>query len=305
MSAESVDEVIVAVDVNAAAVTVGVVTMRGEVIDRDVAQVDQRMQAETLFSEVLRLIDGQMERARDHHLARAVAVGVGCEGPVTTDVEAVSPAHLPVWRDFPLRSRLAAATSLPVFGDLDAKALALAEGWLGAAQGKDCFMAMVVGSSVAGGIVLNGQLLDGASGAAGHVGHVIVEPNGHRCSCGARGCLEAEASSVAIATVTGRTVAEPTYDTMQRTGRMVGRAAASVCNLLDLDLVVVGGSVAEGFGATFFNSAQEALDEHATLRNSRGARITPSRLGDRGALVGAAAVGVRGIVRRRRASRFR
>ena len=167
MSAESVDEVIVAVDVNAAAVTVGVVTMRGEVIDRDVAQVDQRMQAETLFSEVLRLIDGQMERARDHHLARAVAVGVGCEGPVTTDVEAVSPAHLPVWRDFPLRSRLAAATSLPVFGDLDAKALALAEGWLGAAQGKDCFMAMVVGSSVAGGIVLNGQLLDGASGAAG------------------------------------------------------------------------------------------------------------------------------------------
>ena len=69
MSAESVDEVIVAVDVNAAAVTVGVVTMRGEVIDRDVAQVDQRMQAETLFSEVLRLIDGQMERARDHRWA--------------------------------------------------------------------------------------------------------------------------------------------------------------------------------------------------------------------------------------------
>ena len=85
----------------------------------------------------------------------------------------------------------------------------------------------------------------------------------------------------------------------------MGKAVASVCNLLDLDLVVVGGSVAEGFGATFFNSAQEALDEHATLRNSRGARITPSRLGDRGALVGAAAVGVRGIVRRRRASRFR
>lgn len=305
MSADAADEVVVALDVSDSALTVGLVTMRGEVIDRDEAAIDTHLQAEALFAEVVRLVDGQMERARDHHMTRPVAVGVGCTGAVTADVETVSPAHVPVWREFPLRSRLAATTSLPVFGDLDAKALALAEGWLGAAQGKDCFMAMIVGSSVSGGIVLNGQLLDGAGGSAGHVGHVIVEPNGHRCPCGSRGCLEAEASSAAIAAVTGRTVAQPTYDTMQRTGRMVGRAAASVCNLLDLDLVVVGGSVAVEFGATFFNSAQEALDEHATLRNSRGARITPVRLADRGALIGAAAVGVRGVVRRRRAARFR
>ena len=71
---------------------------------------------------------------------------------------------------------------------------------------------------------------------------------------------------------------------MQRTGELVGRAVASVCNLLDLDLVVVGGSVALGFGATFFNSAQEALDRHSRLEFSRGARITPARLGDRGPL---------------------
>jgi len=305
VSAESVDEVIVALDLSATAITAGLVTMRGEVIDRDETPIDHHLQGEALFSVVVRLVDGQMERARDHHMARCVAMGIGCAGPVAPDLEAVSPSDIPAWREFPLRGRLAATTSLPVFGDLDAKALALAEGWLGAAQGKDCFMAMVVGSSITGGIVLNGQLLDGAGGAAGHVGHVIVEPNGHRCPCGSRGCLEAEASSTAIAALTGRTVAEPTYDTMQRAGRMVGRAAASVCNLLDLDLVVVGGPVAVGFGATFFNSAQEALDEHATLRNSRGARITPVRLGDRGPLVGAAAIGVRGVVRRRRAARFR
>jgi glucokinase len=90
---------------------------------------------------------------------------------------------------------------------------------------------------------------------------------------------------------------------MQRTGDLVGRAVASVCNLLDLDLVVVGGSVALGFGATFFNSAQEALDEHARLQFSRGARITPARLGDRGPLVGAGAVGLRGLRRRARGAR--
>jgi glucokinase len=76
---------------------------------------------------------------------------------------------------------------------------------------------------------------------------------------------------------------------------------ASVCNLLDIDLAVVGGSIALGFGATFFNSAQESLDEHARLSFSRGARIIPARLGERGPLIGAGAVGLRGMRRAARA----
>ena len=85
---------------------------------------------------------------------------------------------------------------------------------------------------------------------------------------------------------------------MQRTGRIVGRGAASLCNLLDLELVVVGGGVALGFAATFFNAAQEELSTRCRLPYSRHARITPTRLGDRGPLIGAGAVGVRGLRRR-------
>jgi glucokinase len=209
----------------------------------------------------------------------------------------VSPLNIAAWREFPLRPRLVEATGLAVFGDLDAKSLALAEGWLGAAQGHSNFLAMVVSTGVGGGVVLNGQLLDGATGNAGHIGHMVVEPNGRRCPCGSRGCLEAEASGRAIEAITGRPPTEPSYETMQRTGELVGRAVASVCNLLDLDLAVVGGSVALGFGATFFNSAQAAVDRHSRLEFSRGARITPARLGDRGPLIGAGAVGVRGLHR--------
>lgn len=296
-------DVILAVDIGGTRFSAGLVTLQGELIDRDMAPVHLDMPAEKLFGVLRDLVDGQMERARGHHHLRPVAVGVGSTGPITPGCETVSPLSLPSWRAFPLRERLQQATTLPVHGDLDAKALALAEGWLGAAQGRDSFMALTVSSGVGGGIVLNGQLLDGALGNAGHVGHVIVEPNGRRCSCGARGCLAAEASGVAIEQITGRPPSSPTYEIMQRTGRLVGRAAASVCNLLDLDLVVVGGSVALGFGATFFNSAQEALDEHTKLSFSRGARITPVRLADRGGLIGAGAVGVRGIHRARREAR--
>lgn len=301
-SGAPIGDVILAVDISSAQLAVGLVTVQGELIDRDHVDVNHDLQADALFATLRELLDSQMERAKGHHRVLPVAVGVGSAGPTSPQCETVSPLNIHAWRNFPLRERLGIATALPVYGDLDAKALAMAEGWLGAAQGKESFLAMVVSTGVGGGIVLNGQLLDGAGGNAGHIGHIIVEPNGRRCSCGARGCLEAEASGAAIEAITGRPHSSPTYEIMQRTGKLVGRAAASVCNLLDLDLVVVGGSVALSFGATFFNSAQEALDEHTKLAFSRGARITPVRLGDRGPLIGAGAVGVRGVHRARRAA---
>lgn len=290
-------DLILAIDIGGTKMAAGLMTLRGDLIDRTQVAVDHSLGEHELFASLAAIADDMLVRAAEHHEMTPIAVGVGCAGPVTANVETVSPLNIHAWRDFPLRARLAEATGLPVFGDLDAKSLALAEGWLGAAQGRSNFMAMVVSTGVGGGVVLNGQLLDGASGNAGHVGHVIVEPNGRRCSCGSRGCLEAEASGRAIEAITGRSPTEPSYEIMQRTGELVGRAVASVCNLLDLDIAVVGGSVALGFGATFFNSAQAALDRHSRLEYSRGARITPARLGDRGPLVGAGAVGLRGVRR--------
>lgn len=285
------------IDIGGSKIAVGLVTRNGELIDRTQFIVNAQDSSEELFDDLSRAVDAQLLRAVDHHGVRPSVVGVGSAGPITTNVETISPLNIPQWRGFELRQRLETLTGLPVFGDGDAKALALAEGWLGAARGIDNFMAMVVSTGVGGGIVLNGQLLDGETGNAGHIGHVIVEPNGRRCTCGGRGCLEAEASGPAIEAITGRSPTQPTYEIMVRTGRLVGRGVASVCNLLDLKLVVVGGSVALGFGATFFNAAQRTLDELCTIEFSRKARIVPTRLSDEGPLIGASAVGWRGLNR--------
>ena len=295
-------DVVLAIDIGDAKLAAGLMTMKGDLLDREDLDIDFGLNADALFAALNDIVQPQLERAKTHHNARPVAVGVGCAGPVRPDVVAVSPTYINAWRSFPLRSKLATATSLNVYGDLGARALALAEGWLGAAHGRQNFLAMVVSTTVEGGIVLNGQLLDGATGNAGSIGHILVEPNGRRCLCGSRGCLDAEASGPAIEAITGRSYSEPTYEIMQRTGRLVGRAVATACNMLDIDLAVVGGSVAMGFGATFFNSAQGTLDEHAQLSFSKSARIIPARLGGRGPLIGAGAVGVRGL---RRASRAR
>lgn len=209
----------------------------------------------------------------------------------------MSPVNIPAWRDFPLLDRLVDRVGLPTFIDNDAKALALAEGWLGSARGVENYLAMVVSTGVGGGIVLDGRLLDGADGNAGHIGHITVEPDGHLCGCGARGCLEAEASGTAIAAITGRPAAEATPDVIERTGRLVGRAVASVANLLDLRLAVVAGSVALGFGEPFFAAANAEIARRARLDFSTGCELRAGGLGADGPLIGAAAVGWRGVDR--------
>lgn len=223
----------------------------------------------------------------------ATVCGIGSAGPMTVRGERVSPVNLPAWRDFPLRALVAEATGLPTFLDGDAKALALAEGRFGAARGVEGFVAMVVSTGVGGGIVLEGRLLDGARGNAGHIGHVVVEPGGRPCGCGGHGCLEAEVSGTAITAITGRPPMEAPVELRERAGRLTGQAVASVANLLDLRLAVVAGSVALGFGEVFFAAAQAELDARARLSFSAGARVVPSTLED-GPLLGAACVAWRG-----------
>jgi glucokinase len=275
-----------AVDVGGTKLAAGIVTDTGDVVRR--AQVPTAGGQEEMFA----ALAGVIEQVRT---GDEVVCGVGCGGPMTPGGEAVSPLNIEAWRDFPLRSRLRTLVGIDVFVDNDAKALALGEGWCGAAAGERDFLAMVVSTGVGGGIVLDGRLLDGALGNAGHIGHVIVRPGGNRCGCGALGCLEAEASGTGILARTGRRAEEASPEVIADVGTMVGRAVASVCNLLDLRLAVVAGSVALGFGAPFFAAAQAELDACARLDFSRGARIVPAGLGADGPIVGAAAVGLRGL----------
>ncbi len=246
---------------------------------------------EELFEQLCATID----RALGESPVAAQVVGVGCGGPMTRGGDEVSPVNIPQWRGFPLRARLAERYGLPTHVDNDAKALALAEGWLGAARGCTDYLAMVVSTGVGGGIVCGGRLLDGRAGNAGHHGHLIVEPRGHLCGCGARGCLEAEASGTAIRRITGRPAAEAGPEVRARTGRLVGRAVASVMNVLDLPLAVVAGSVALGFGDAFFDAANEELRRCARLDFSVGGRIEPAGCAAQGPLLGAAAVGRRAL----------
>ena len=277
-----------AVDIGGTKLAVGIVDDRGSVIEQHVRSTPRTDDGDVLFATLADLI-GHLRP-----LDEVVVCGVGCGGPMAPGGAHVSPLNIPSWRGFPLRRRITDLTGLPTFVDNDAKALALAEGWVGAAVGSRNYLAMVVSTGVGGGIVLDGRLLEGGGGNAGHIGHVVVaDPGRPTDALHVQGVLEAEASGTAIAAHTGRPAAEADLATIEETGRLVGRAVGSAANLLDLDLAVAAGSVALGFGEPFFTAAQREIDRVCRLDFSRGTTIRPAGCGADGPLIGAAAVGFR------------
>lgn len=279
---------VLAVDVGGTKIAAAVVDDDGAVLRSAARPTPPGPDPEPVFAALLAAV-----RAVEPDGVRAC--GVGSAGPMTRHGVTVSPLNIAGWRAFPLLARLQAELACPVVVDNDAKALALGEGWKGACAGARSFLAMVVSTGVGGGLVVDGRLLDGAEGNAGHVGHVVVVPGGGPCGCGSRGCLEGEISGTAIARRTGRPAQEAGPDEVLRAGRLLGEGLASVANLLDLELVAVGGSVALGYGEPFFAAVNAALHDTSRLGFTADCRVVPVGLGPLGPLVGAGALAWRSL----------
>jgi len=271
-----------AVDIGGTKLSVGVVSLTGEVLShgRAVTPKTNVWQAlSDLIKSQLALTDVEL-----------VGCGVGCGGPMSPDGELVSTLHISEWRDFPLRSKLQELTQMPVYIDNDAKALVQGEVWCGAVAGQTDVIGMVVSTGVGGGIISGGKVLNGRIGNAGHIGHVIVEPEGRLCACGSFGCLEAHASGRSIEAITGKPAAEASLDVIQNTGRLVARALTSVGAIIDLRSAVIAGSVALGFGDPFFEAVQNELNRTAKIAFIRDFTVYRAGLGQLSPLVGASAV---------------
>lgn len=271
-----------AVDVGGTKLAAGIVSMDGDLLTRE--------QIPTPSSGVWEALSALVQQIMDGAPRSPLACGVGVGGPMTPGGETVSTLLIPEWRGFPLRDRLHRLTGLDVHIANDAQALLLGEVWRGALRGERDAIAMVVSTGVGGGVLSDGRLVRGRLGNAGHIGHVVVVEDGRPCACGSRGCLEAHASGTAIRAITGRDPWEAPRDMRRETGRLVGRALASVGALFDLRRAVVGGSVALGYGEDFFAGCREELVERCGLEFIVGFEVGPVGLGDAAPLIGAGAV---------------
>ncbi|MGD9996644.1 MAG: ROK family protein [Ilumatobacteraceae bacterium] len=271
-----------AIDIGGTKLTAGVVDERGTVVIRDRVPTPPR----DVWPALARLV----KRVVAASPVPPVACGVGCGGPLVPSEGLVSPLYIPSWRGFALRDLLVELTGLPTVVDTDAKAIASGEAWHGAGQGVDDFIGVVVATGVGGGIVSRGRLLQGRMGNAGHIGHIVVEPDGRPCACGGFGCLDAYCSRQAIELETGRAAQRAPRAIIERTGTLVGRALVSVGALVDLQLAVIGGTLALGYGEPFFDAVRHEVSSRAGLSYLQGFTVVPVSLGHHAPLVGAAAL---------------
>jgi glucokinase len=254
------DRPLLAVAVEPGRLAAGIVDRNGAMLVRDRIAMPPREIWRGLEALIRRVIAAAPEDA-----GRPRAVGVSCTGPIDVDAGSVSPDTIEAWRAFPLAAELETLTGLPVH--LDSRAAALAEGerWTGSAGDLDSYLVLLLDSTVESACVLAGVRLRGAHGNAGSLAHLVVEPRGRECWCGARGCLSAYATSSAIERELGRPLRRTTASIIARTGIMAGRAIASAAALLDVRTVYLSGPIVDVFGEPMLDSMRNEISARSRL----------------------------------------
>jgi glucokinase len=250
-------------------------------------------------------------------------IGVAAPGPVEpTTGMLIDPANLPGWEKFPLGAALSQQLGLPairVVIENDANAAALGEYVAGSGRGSQAMAYVTVSTGIGGGLVLGGQLYRGATGAAGEIGHTIVQPRGALCGCGQLGCLEALASGTALmregrnavdlgrapilqrlvagagGTVTAELVAQAAEagDTeaasiITRAGEALGLGLGNLVNVLNPDVIVIGGGAAR-IGKPLLDSAEKCMRSTIFAASAQRVVLKPAML-EYAAIAGLAAL---------------
>lgn len=242
-------------------------------------------------------------------------LGIGTPGVIAADGSVVTSPNLPSLNGIPLAERLRERLGLAVAVVNDANAIAWGEALFGAGRSLDSFLTVTLGTGVGGGLVLNRRLWTGRDGAAGEVGHLMVEPEGRPCGCGSRGCLEQYASATGMvktvrellaagqasalcrlpdAALDSRQIAEAARKgdavarlALEAAGRRLGQAFAGVANLLNLDGVVVTGGAGESLDL-MRPALERELHSRAFAAPARRLRILRGEAGEDAGILGAA-----------------
>ncbi|QJU53080.1 ROK family protein [Herbiconiux sp. KACC 21604] len=230
--------------------------------------------------------------------------GIGCAGPISIERGSVSPLNLHAWRDFPLAELVRERSGLDhVVLRLDGLCILLAELWAGALQGSRNAMGLVVSTGIGGGLLLEGKLMGGRTGNAGHVGQIQLHTRaadshgldlsvtlegiaaGPNIVSWARehGFAGTSGEELGAAAAAGDPLARAA---IERSAHAVGEGIASVCALVDLEAVAIGGGFSK-VSPDYIDLVQAAVDEVAPLSTIPGVRVLPSALSGDGPLIGA------------------
>ena len=301
-------------------VDLGGTKMAVGVVDSDQHVHYQGREPSTGLSED-KLVEELAQELLEAKAARPDVLAAGLGIPATIDWDrglAIHAVNLTI-TDVPIRDLMHERTGLPVFVDNDANVAALAEHLYGAGRGARNVVLLTIGTGIGGGLILDGEVYRGSTGAGAELGHIVIEEDGPPCqgNCPNHGCVEALASGTAIAKagreaaernpdsalgkalaegpIAGRTVTElalagdePAREVVAQAGRHIGVALSSLANIFDPDVFVIGGGVS-AVGDLLLDPAREELRSRALPpQNERPVKL--AELGPDAGMIGAAAM---------------
>ena len=258
------------------------------------------------YAETLNVIVNACQRLIESY--SPASIGVGLAGQIDSATGSVLFAPNLDWRHVPFKSDLHAALHLPVNILNDVRAATWAEWLYGAGREEDNFICMFIGTGIGGGIVVNGQLLSGASNTCGEIGHMAIEINGRPCTCGSLGCLEAYAGGWAISEIYKQTIqTDPlslisakevieaaieghliAQQVLEKAKNALAIGIANLVNILNPSKVILGGGI--GFAIPdLIPYLSNKVAHHALTAATRNFQIVIAELREHAGIVGAAA----------------
>ncbi|MCM1263185.1 MAG: ROK family glucokinase [Butyrivibrio sp.] len=295
------------VDVGGTTVKLGLFDINGNVLDKWEIPTRTEDGGKNILSDIAAAIKAKMGQ-KNITQADVAGVGVGVPGPVDGDGVVQGAVNLG-WGTFNIKEELTALLDgMCVEGGNDANVAALGEMWKGGGQGHKNLVAVTLGTGVGGGIIINGEIVTGAAGAGGEIGHIHVEDNEkEQCGCGNYGCLEEYASATGIVRLAKRTLAASSKDSVLRSGEVsaktvfdavkdkdelaievaekfgeyLGKGLGIIAGVVNPEIFVIGGGVSKAgevlfdyirpsFEATVFHGCKDAVFALATLGNDAG-----------------------------------
>ncbi|MEH7109499.1 ROK family glucokinase [Bacillus sp. JJ1764] len=310
---------IAGVDLGGTTTKIAFITMDGTIEHKWEITTDNANEGEYITSNIAKSINDKLSELG---LSKDVlaGVGMGAPGPVDYETGVILNAVNLGWKDnFPLQESLENATSLPAAIENDANCAALGEMWKGAGTGAKNLVLVTLGTGVGGGVIVNGNIVQGVNGAAGEIGHATAVPlGGAPCNCGKTGCLETVASATGVVRlameelktqssdselakllVENNTItAKDVFDTakngdaislkvLNEVGFHLGLTFSTIANTLNPEKIVMGGGVSKA-GDILLNTVKEYFNQFAFSAVRNSTEISLATLGNDAGVLGAA-----------------
>lgn len=306
---------LVGVDIGGTSIKIAFINEDGEIVHKWEMATEKSNHGQLIPLQIANSIHEKINSINEN-INRFLGIGVGAPGPVNTETGTVERAINLGWRNFPLKDLLENELRLPVSVDNDANLAAIGEMWKGAGVGKRHIICVTLGTGVGGGIIVNGKIVHGVSGAGGEIGHMkVVTEGGAPCNCGNLGCLETVASATGIVrmakeqlltsnlptslrqysqSITAQLVFEATTkgdvlakEIVDRVAYYLGLSLGNIANCLNPEMVVIGGGVSKA-GDTLILPLRNYLKEVTFPRVAESLQVVTAKLGNDAGVIGGA-----------------